>query len=377
LSWNKLSGPIPDFLGQLKGLTYLGLEFNQFAGSIPPSLSQLKNLGGLRLDRNNLTGTIPDSFGDFGPNLTYLYLSHNQLSGELPRSLGKLNLNFIDLSRNKLQGDASFLFGVNKSVNTIDLSRNSFEFDFSNVGFPSFFNNLDINHNKIFGKLPEGLVAISASLSGFNVSYNRLCGKIPTGGNLQSYGPTAFFHNKCLCGSPLPPSKTNFAVTMDELLPVLNAHMDQMADLVEKLTAELRSGLKPAYENFVGFFHAVDWKEPWLVCLLFFHALLLIVTLLSRKNLNFQMCLFLLSLGGVYLAERVNYGLSRNWESFAGQNYFDRNGVFVSVMWSGPLLVLAILILVNTLFSLCHLIVKWKKAELKHRARAAAHNKEE
>ncbi|KAJ0817734.1 hypothetical protein HanPI659440_Chr00c05g0714411 [Helianthus annuus] len=27
---------------------------------------------------------------------------------------------------------------------------------------------------------------------------------------------------------------------------------------------------------------------------------------------------------------------------------------------------------VNTLFSLCHLIVKWKRAELKHRARLSA-----
>lgn len=47
---------------------------------------------------------------------------------------------------------------------------------------------------------------------------------------------------------------------MEELQSALNAHMDQMADLVEKLTAELRSGLKPAYENFMGFFHAINWK---------------------------------------------------------------------------------------------------------------------
>ncbi|KAL8467226.1 hypothetical protein ACS0TY_036085 [Phlomoides rotata] len=158
---------------------------------------------------------------------------------------------------------------------------------------------------------------------------------------------------------------------MDELQSALNAHVDQVADLVEKLSAELRSGLKPAYENFLGFFHAIDWKEPWLICLISFHVFLLLVTFMSRKNINFQMCLFLLALGGVYLAERLNRILSANWKSFAGQNYFDTNGLFLSVLWSGPLLVISIIILVNTLFSLCYLMVRWKRAELRHRARAA------
>ncbi|KZV33834.1 hypothetical protein F511_29077, partial [Dorcoceras hygrometricum] len=76
--------------------------------------------------------------------------------------------------------------------------------------------------------------------------------------------------------------------------------------------------------------------------------------------------------GGVFLAEVLNRILAGNWRSFAGQNYFDPQGLFLSVLWSGPLLVIAVLILVNTLFSLCHLIVRWKRAELRHRARAAS-----
>ncbi|GLT44408.1 hypothetical protein SLA2020_183100 [Shorea laevis] len=163
---------------------------------------------------------------------------------------------------------------------------------------------------------------------------------------------------------------------MEELRSALEEHMNQMADLVQKLSSELRSGLRPAYENFMGFFHAIDWKEPWLMGLLVFHFVLLIVTILSRRNTNFQMCLFLLALAGVYLAERLNKILADNWKSFATQNYFDPSGLFLSVLWSGPLLVIAILILVNTLFNLCYMIVKWKKAELRHRARLSR-NKED
>ncbi|KAJ6291531.1 hypothetical protein OIU76_023581 [Salix suchowensis] len=40
------------------------------------------------------------------------------------------------------------------------------------------------------------------------------------------------------------------------------------------------------------------------------------------------------------------------WRSFASQNYFDPHGVFLSVVWSGPLLIIATIILINSLFSL-------------------------
>ncbi|XP_059631908.1 uncharacterized protein LOC132274608 [Cornus florida] len=163
---------------------------------------------------------------------------------------------------------------------------------------------------------------------------------------------------------------------MEDLKSAMDDQMNQMADLVERFTAELRSGLRPAYDNFIGFFHAIDWKEPWLICLMLFHIVLLVVTFISRKNVNFQMCLFLLALSGVYLAETVNRLLGDNWKSFAGQNYFDPHGVFLSVLWSGPLLIVAIIILVNILFSLCQLMVRWKRAELRHRARLSRDKEE-
>lgn len=109
--------------------------------------------------------------------------------------------------------------------------------------------------------------------------------------------------------------------------------------------------------------------------------------------------LYGVSVAGVYLAENMNALLAYNWRSFAGQNYFDTHGVFVSILWSGPLLVIAVIILVrffrlcflfqfvvfyfflyrvlvsciqvNTLISTCQLMVRWKRAELRHRARLA------
>ncbi|MED6158006.1 hypothetical protein PIB30_028828 [Stylosanthes scabra] len=197
-----ISGPVPAFLGQLKNLNFLDLSFNNLTGSIPPELAQLPKLETLHLDRNHLTGPIPPSFGSFKSNNPYVYLSHNNLSGPIPPSFLKLNFTTLDLSRNKLVGDASGLFGADKGTQTIDLSRNQFAFDLSKVKFPKTLIYLDLNHNKIYGEIPAQLTSLD--LQFLNVSYNRLCGKIPVGGRLQDQDVYSYLHNKCLCGSPLP-----------------------------------------------------------------------------------------------------------------------------------------------------------------------------
>ncbi|GAU23456.1 hypothetical protein TSUD_331540 [Trifolium subterraneum] len=210
IEYTNVSGPIPPFLAQLKNLQILSLSTNNLSGSIPSSLSQLPNLEYILLDRNKLTGPIPESFGSFkkpGPNID---LSHNQLSGSIPASLGQLDPESINLSRNKLEGDASVLFGSKKRTRVLDLSRNLLSFDFSKIDFPKqSLVSLDVNHNKIYGKIPTTLTKVE-NLQQFNVSYNRLCGEIPQGGTgrLQDrFDEYAYLHNKCLCGSPLPKCK--------------------------------------------------------------------------------------------------------------------------------------------------------------------------
>lgn len=206
LSWNGLSGSIPSFLGSLSNLDYLDLSFNRLTGSIPSSLANLHHLGTLHLDRNKLTGPIPNSFGNFKGKIPYLYLSHNQLSGKIPTSLGRVDFNYIDLSRNKLEGDASMIFGAKKTTEIINLSRNLLEFNMSKVVFPPTLTWLDLNHNKIFGKIPIGVVKLELQL--LNVSYNALCGQIPVGGKLQGFDVYSYVHNKCLCGKPLGTCKS-------------------------------------------------------------------------------------------------------------------------------------------------------------------------
>ncbi|XP_022151652.1 polygalacturonase inhibitor-like [Momordica charantia] len=122
INWTNISGLVPDFLSNLTNLTHLSLSFNNLTGTIPSSLAKLPNLGALQLDRNKLTGQIPNSFGYLpGDQAPSLYLSHNQLSGKIPPSLSRLNFTVIDLSQNKLEGNASMIFGENRTIQIIDL----------------------------------------------------------------------------------------------------------------------------------------------------------------------------------------------------------------------------------------------------------------
>jgi hypothetical protein len=122
----------------------------------------------LRLDGNRLSGTIP---------LTYAF---------------ERNMMQFRVANNRLTGDASFLFGRHKTLSgTLDLSGNKFRF------------NLNLSHNRLYGGVPVSLR--ESKVVTLDLSYNDLCGEIPTGGQMARFKAAAYEHNKCLCGTPLPP----------------------------------------------------------------------------------------------------------------------------------------------------------------------------
>ena len=51
----------------------------------------------------------------------------------------------------------------------------------------------------------------------------------------------------------------------------------------------------------------------------------------------------------VYTSERLNRVLGQHWQSFAGQPYFDKNGIFISAVLSAPLVLDMLVILVSYL----------------------------
>ncbi|KAJ8898990.1 hypothetical protein K2173_008492 [Erythroxylum novogranatense] len=85
LSSNNFEGPIPEVIGQFKGLYVLNFSHNALNGSIPSSLGNLTQLESLDLSVNNLTGTIPQQLAGL-TFLSFLNLSSNNLFGIIPTS---------------------------------------------------------------------------------------------------------------------------------------------------------------------------------------------------------------------------------------------------------------------------------------------------
>ncbi|KAM0949554.1 putative leucine-rich repeat domain superfamily [Dioscorea sansibarensis] len=236
LGENKLSGSIPTWIGEnLSSLIVLRLRSNYFEGIIPKKLSKLSSLQILDLAHNNLSGCIPHSFGDFK---AMVVTNHNErwsllsIVSEVFSSYGKWGnspdffayLESLLISAKDIQMEYSKILSL---VTSMDLSNNKLSCElpeeltklhglhFLNLSYNHFNGNipesisdmkqlesLDLSWNNLVGTIPSRMSALNF-LSHLNISHNNLSGKIPTGGQLQTFVPSAYDWNHDVCGSPL------------------------------------------------------------------------------------------------------------------------------------------------------------------------------
>ncbi|KAI4901326.1 hypothetical protein NFI96_025226, partial [Prochilodus magdalenae] len=95
------------------------------------------------------------------------------------------------------------------------------------------------------------------------------------------------------------------------------------------------------------FLQSVEWSEPWLIGLLVFHLLCFAFTVFTCKHYRLQIFHFLLMVTMVYSAEYLNELAAMNWRSFSKFQYFDSKGMFISLVFSVPLLFNTIIIVVR------------------------------
>ncbi|XP_077409426.1 transmembrane protein 18 [Vanacampus margaritifer] len=119
------------------------------------------------------------------------------------------------------------------------------------------------------------------------------------------------------------------------------------------------------------FLMSVKWSEPWLLAALAFHIVCLCLTLLTCKFYRAQICHFLLIIALVSSAEYLNELAAMNWRLFSEFQYFDSKGMFISLVFSIPLLFNAVIIVTVWLSRTFSTMVQLKTLQLKRKARLA------
>lgn len=116
--------------------------------------------------------------------------------------------------------------------------------------------------------------------------------------------------------------------------------------------------------GFVTFLWSIDWRDPWLIALILFHIAIFMMALLTRNYGNFQALLFFILLLLVYFSESINRIATTNWQVFSKQQYFDNNGLFISMVFSVPILLNCMLMVGSWMWQSTQLMKNLKIAQL-------------
>lgn len=90
--------------------------------------------------------------------------------------------------------------------------------------------------------------------------------------------------------------------------------------------------------------------------LVVFHIFLTTFTVMTRNHHTTQAVLFFLLLLTVRSSETINQYAAKNWQSFSRQQYFDSQGLFISVVFSMPVLFNCMMMVVS-INSYCTLVI--------------------
>jgi hypothetical protein len=116
-----------------------------------------------------------------------------------------------------------------------------------------------------------------------------------------------------------------------------------------------------------AFSNAINWSSDgyWIYPVLILHVLTFLLILRYRASTNTTIVIFLILSAAVKSCEYVNPVLSSNHGTFSSQDYFDPNGVFISIFMAGPCLLNCVVCVLGMVAEAKNLLVEVKTREFK------------
>ncbi|CAN1227853.1 LRR receptor-like serine/threonine-protein kinase GHR1 [Linum grandiflorum] len=223
LSSNGLKGDLPLLTG---GCAVLDLSGNQFEGN----LSRILKWGDveyLDLSQNRLTGPLPEASSQL-MRLNHLNLSYNSLTGSLPRSITQYpKMTVLDLSSNQFEGPLLSDLLTSPTLQELRLGHNSLSGDIEFVAPPNSKSDLqvlDLSHNRLNGYFPDRF-GLLAGLHELNLAGNNISGSLPT----SMAGMSSL--------TSLDLSQNHFTVSAEELVAAHKGSSSEILSPDEKLAA--------------------------------------------------------------------------------------------------------------------------------------------
>jgi hypothetical protein len=137
-------------------------------------------------------------------------------------------------------------------------------------------------------------------------------------------------------------------------------------------------GPQTPLEHFHAFRSAIRWSEKFIIGLMTFQFIMFLLCLfVSRRDrgLTPRVCVLVFIGAVVRSAEWLNSLGAKYWERFATQDYFDKRGIFVAIMLSGPLLLDSLMMLFMFVSEASSLLIRVKKAEIKQKKKKEQESK--
>ncbi|XP_019169659.1 PREDICTED: probable leucine-rich repeat receptor-like serine/threonine-protein kinase At3g14840 [Ipomoea nil] len=176
---NRLSGPIPTYLGNITTLRRLSLENNMFNGTVPRELGNLVNLERFILSANNLTGDLPIELNNM-TSLTEIRLSRNNFTGKLPSFQAWTNLQSVEIEASGFEGPIPSSISVLTNLTELRISYlNGGDSEFPMVINMTSLAKLMLRSCNLIGKIPD-YVGSMTPLRNLDLSFNNLEGEIPS-----------------------------------------------------------------------------------------------------------------------------------------------------------------------------------------------------